>query len=339
VSAFKEIFAQDAAIDSLRAAVLADRLPHGLIFAGPVGVGKATTARALARLFLCEKPKGDQPCGTCEGCRGMAADVHPDFHLIYRQLARVEKKEAAARDLSVKVVREYLIAPANHKSVMNRGKVFLIKEAETMSTEAQNALLKTLEEPPGRSLLILLTSMPNVLLPTIRSRCQLLKFAALPQQVVTEQLQKRGINAVDAADAALITEGSLGLSINWLNDGIIEAARDFAGRLDHFSPAAAAELPDWLKKFAESYVARQQGRDENISKDVASREGLTIILTAAANHLRRSLASASGDRSRLESLCESIEAAVATERYLDANVSVALALEQFSSTLSATLVA
>src|SRR5687768_1745860 len=137
----KDILGQPAAIDHIRRAYLEERLPHGLIFAGPVGVGKGTTARALAAVFLCEKPKETEPCGKCDSCRLLEAGNHPDFHLVYRQLIRIEKEDAKARDLPVAVVRDFLIKPANHKAAMMRGKVFVVEEAETMNVEAQNAML------------------------------------------------------------------------------------------------------------------------------------------------------------------------------------------------------
>jgi DNA polymerase-3 subunit delta' len=90
---FRDVFGQDSALDTLRRAYLADRLPHGLLFAGPIGVGKALTARALGTLFLCERPQpgAAEPCGRCESCTLMAAGTHPDFHPVYRQLIRLEK--------------------------------------------------------------------------------------------------------------------------------------------------------------------------------------------------------------------------------------------------------
>src|SRR5687767_13016757 len=90
-----DIFGQDAAVESLRRAWAADRLPHGLIFAGPAGVGKATTARALGGLFLCEKPRGpagDEPCGACESCVVFDAGNHPDWHVVTKELIRFYDK-------------------------------------------------------------------------------------------------------------------------------------------------------------------------------------------------------------------------------------------------------
>src|SRR6185437_4590183 len=110
---FSDIFGQEQAIETLMKAYRADRLPHGMIFAGPAGVGKMTTARALATLFLCQDPKVDAPCGKCESCTLMGvlndheSTNHPDFHVVYRQLIRLDKDKSKARDLSIDVVRDY----------------------------------------------------------------------------------------------------------------------------------------------------------------------------------------------------------------------------------------
>lgn len=124
---FRDIFGQERALAAIRTAYEADRLPHGLIFAGPVGVGKATTAAALGKLFLCEKPKGDEPCGKCESCKLFAAGNHPDFHVITKELIRYHDKTGKSKgiELSIQVIRPELIEPANRKPNLGRGKVFV----------------------------------------------------------------------------------------------------------------------------------------------------------------------------------------------------------------------
>src|SRR5688572_17361168 len=142
---FSDILGQDDAIDTLRRAYKADRLPHGLIFAGPTGVGKGTTAKALAALFLCEKPlKSAEPCGKCDSCRLIGAGTHPDYHLIYKELIRVHDKTGKSKGitLSIDVIRPELIDPANRKPNMGVGKVFVIEQAELMQPAAQNSMLK-----------------------------------------------------------------------------------------------------------------------------------------------------------------------------------------------------
>src|SRR5262245_32280083 len=109
-----DIFGQYEAIDRLLRAWKADRLPHALIFAGPVGVGKGTTARAVAALFLCEKPEGDEPCKKCDSCRVFDSGNHPDFHVITKELIRYHDKTGKSKgiDLSINVIRPELIDPA-----------------------------------------------------------------------------------------------------------------------------------------------------------------------------------------------------------------------------------
>ncbi len=330
---FSDILDHDEPITWLRDAWRSGRLPHGLVFAGPVGVGKATAARALATLFLCEAPTKDEPCGKCESCRAMASDVHPDFHVVYRQLVRLEKGESKARDLSIDVIRQHLIAPANLKANRNHGKVFLVEEADLMNTSAQNALLKTLEEPAARTLIVLLTDQPNALLPTIRSRTQLVRFGLLDEELVQRELAKRGIDQAAAADAALFTEGSLGVALRWLEDGVVARARQLVDQLDAVAAVkGSGDLQEWLKKSAEAFAEKALARDKLASKDQATREGLATYLRIASNHFRRQLGELqSGDD--VERACAGIDAAVQSEQYLDANVNVPLVIQQFVSKL------
>src|SRR5262245_28269412 len=103
---FDQVVGQSEAIEALTTAYRLDRLPHAMIFAGPTGVGKATTARALGALFLCEKPKGLAACGKCASCLALSAGNHPDYHVIYRQLARLEK-DVVAKELAADVIRSF----------------------------------------------------------------------------------------------------------------------------------------------------------------------------------------------------------------------------------------
>jgi DNA polymerase III delta' subunit len=337
VPTFREVLGQSAAIDTLTRAYAADRLPHGLLFAGPVGVGKALTARALGTLFLCEKPRGTEPCARCESCTLMGAGTHPDFHSVYRQLIRLEKDTAKARDLTIDVVRDYLVAPANLKATMNRGKVFVVEEADLMNAAAQNSMLKTLEEPAGRTLIVLLTDQPNALLQTIRSRCQWIAFAALGREMVQEQLVSRGVDPGTAAEAAELSEGSLGLALRWIEDEVVPAARDLHGQMAQLAEGRPAgggggSLEAWFKQAADGYAKRQLDRDPLASKDQATREGLGLYLRLAALYFRRQL-TGDHDADRLDRLCSAIESLNRTENHLDANVNIPLAFQQLSIAL------
>lgn len=334
--AFSEILGQSSVIDAIRRAYLADRLPHGLIFAGPTGVGKATTARVLAQLFLCEHPTGDAPCARCESCRVFAAGNHPDYHVITKELIRYHDKTGKSKgiDLSIHVLRPELIEPANRKPMMGRGKVFIVEQAELMNPQAQNSILKTLEEPAGRTLIVLLTDQSTALLQTIRSRCQTFRFAPLDLSVVLVELKKRGIDAATAADAARFAEGSLGVAMKWIEDGVIDPARELVGQLNELLAGRPPEnLPAWFKSAAEAYAEKQLERDELSSKDQANREGLNLYLRLAAGHFRSQL-SASEDEGELERACTAIDAIARAETYLDANVNVPIIFQQLSLAMS-----
>lgn len=337
-----DIFGQSTAIDSIRRAYRADRLPHGLIFAGPAGVGKATTARALAGLFLCERPAGDAPCGACQSCRAFdAAAAHPDYHVITRDLIRYHDKTGKSKgiDLSINVIRPELVEPAGRKAVMGRGKVFVVEQAELMNAAAQNALLKTLEEPAGRTLIVLLTDQPDVLLSTIRSRSQIVRFASLPQETVAHELHQRGIDPDVAVRAARFARGSLGVALRWVEDEVVDLAVELAGQVDAlFAGRPPDDLPGWFKRAAEGYAARQIERDPLGSKDAATREGLGLYLNVAAEHVRRLLPELT-DADGLDRACAAIDAIARAEGYLAGNVNVSLVFQQLAVTLERQAVA
>ncbi|HSI36736.1 MAG: hypothetical protein ACAI43_01150 [Phycisphaerae bacterium] len=334
MNTLSSILDQSDAVEWLRKAYAADRLPHGLIFAGPAGVGKGTTARALAALWLCERPKADPPdaCGQCASCKLMAAETHPDFGVVYRQLVRTleDKKDSKARDLSVDVIRRFLLEPAALKPVMNRGRVFVVEEAETMNAAAQNGLLKTLEEPYGRTLIILLADDALSMLQTIRSRSQVVRFGALSAKNVAAELAGRGIEKGTADRAAAIAEGSLGSALKWIEDGVVDAAGELARHVDDVTAGrGGAELPDWFKRAADAYAEKQVGRDKNTSLDQAKREGLGLYLKLTGQHFRRMLASGQG----VERACESIEAIARADEHLEANVNIPVIFQQLAMTL------
>jgi DNA polymerase-3 subunit delta' len=198
----------------LQRAISSHRVPHAYVFHGPEGVGKEMLARGLARLLLCESPKRDaepqasasataqvnqehllilDACGVCSECKLVAAGTHPDLHLIYRQLNREhpepEVRKRKGLEIGVDVLRHFVIDKVGMKPSRGRAKVFLIREADVITPQAQNALLKTLEEPPGTTYLILLVTGLDHLLPTTLSRCQVVQFDALPYQFVRERLR------------------------------------------------------------------------------------------------------------------------------------------------------
>jgi DNA polymerase-3 subunit delta' len=159
---------QDRVTDLLRRAIERDRVPNAYLFSGPPGAPLLDTATALACALNCQRGRGEA-CGECEQCSKIVQGFHPDVVTLVR--------EGAANIVPIESVRNQVIAriglPPHEADV----RVFIVEEATAMAPPAANALLKTLEEPPGRTLFVLCTTAPEQLLPTIRSRCQRVRFA------------------------------------------------------------------------------------------------------------------------------------------------------------------
>ncbi len=190
--------------DFLRAAVASDRLPHALLFAGADGVGKRSVALALVAWLLCEAG-ADDACGRCAACRQVVAGSHPDLQVLNVASGKKEIGVDRARD-----VKRFTQLRPLRGSV----KIAVINDAHMLTVAAQNALLKTLEEPPQHSLLILVANNPDALLPTVRSRCQRVQFVPLPHEAVIEILTRdHGLAPAVAQQLAALAEGSPGRAL------------------------------------------------------------------------------------------------------------------------------
>jgi DNA polymerase-3 subunit delta' len=178
------------------------RLPHAILLKGPQGIGKLDFALTLAQSLLCETAQADgMPCGTCPSCHWFSQETHPDFRLLQPDaMAEGEEgdereagKKKPSRQISVEQVRS-LADFANLSAHQGGHRVVLIHPAETMNISAANALLKTLEEPGGKMILILVSHKPQQLLPTILSRCVELSMPMPPQEQSRAWLKQQGIS-------------------------------------------------------------------------------------------------------------------------------------------------
>ncbi|HYR02031.1 MAG TPA: DNA polymerase III subunit delta', partial [Syntrophobacteria bacterium] len=193
---FSEIIGQNRVIRLVRQALRHGRLPHALLFAGLDGVGKRRTALALARVLNCEGASSGDSCDRCLSCRKMASGNHPDLLLVERegQFIRIDR----IRDLQRRL---------RFRPLEGRKRVILIHEAETMRTEAANALLKILEEPPPDNLFILTAPDSTALLPTIASRCLCLRFQPLTRAAIAAHLTEVHAVPPDRADLVAALAG------------------------------------------------------------------------------------------------------------------------------------
>jgi DNA polymerase-3 subunit delta' len=218
----REIFCQDRAISILQKAFASGRSAHAYIFGGPEGVGKFKTAREWAKMLLCQDRIVDDDCtdscGVCESCRLFEADSHPDFQHVRKELLEFTKDgkgKAPPVELPIAVVREFLIDKVSNRPKLSEGKVYVVSEAEKTNIPSQNALLKVLEEPPIYCTIILLCTRLERLLPTIRSRCQMVRFGPVSQELIVQELTRMGIGESQAAYWARLADGSIGQACQW----------------------------------------------------------------------------------------------------------------------------
>ncbi len=212
------IWGHQPAVAMLSQAVASDRVRHAYLFAGPEGVGKSALALALARALGCLAPvRPGVACGECRSCRKIERGVHPDVQTfgLESQIAAGSKASGKNTTLTIETIRA-LTSTAVLRPIESRWRVIIVDDAELMQETAQEALLKTLEEPPPFAVIILLANDAEILLPTIRSRCQLVELALVPRSVIEAGLRGRGVDSARALEIAGAASGSPGWAIRAL---------------------------------------------------------------------------------------------------------------------------
>ncbi|HEY4157846.1 MAG TPA: DNA polymerase III subunit, partial [Polyangiaceae bacterium] len=228
---FAEILGQEPALTTLYRALDSGRVHHAYRFEGPSGVGKRMAALALAQALLCEKA-GTRACGACSACRRALTlseeeprvPLHPDLVFVQRGLYKKSLGAAEASGISIEQVRRVVLGRVGFAPHEGRALVFIVEDAEELTASAANALLKTLEEPGQATHFVLLTSRPNRLLDTIRSRTLPVRFAPLPDALLAQILERRGLSPA----VAPLAQGSASLALELASDESLKEREEFA---------------------------------------------------------------------------------------------------------------
>jgi DNA polymerase-3 subunit delta' len=322
---FSSIIGHDRPITILMRTLANDTLAHAYLFAGESGIGKRMTAFALAAALNCTAPGPDGGCGSCAACRKVAAGSHPDVHLLVPDgnEIKIDQVRQAQADLSLKAFE-------------GRRKVLIVDDAETMNIASSNAFLKTLEEPPGETVIILVSAMPQGLLDTIRSRCQTVAFQPLPRNTLAAVLrERRGLSDEDAWFLAALCRGSMGRGLEMDVDAEKNIREEFAGVLERMGTMR----PDEVLALAEGIAKDRDGFERLIDIGIERLRDLLVlhqtgdarllIYTGGLDRMQRS-----AQQAVLPAVLRKIDLFVVSRQMLDRRVSAQLVAESLFLSLS-----
>lgn len=325
----EEIIGQKSAVDTLLRSVEGDRRHHAFIFAGPLGVGKFTTAIAFAEMLLAGS--------------GTNQSAHPDLHVIKKEDIAWSKnpllRKRKQTNIPLDLLRERMIggktsddtthdAIAYKTPMFGNEKVFIIDEAELLDESGQNALLKTLEEPPAGTTIVLVTCREDLLLPTVRSRCQVVVFSPLDGAAMKQWSSSANINtpAEDLSFAMHYSSGSPGVTEDAIDSGLPELARSISTFLELSPTSDYTTAVDSIHAYLTNSVDVQLKENPLASKEAANRKAAQRIFMLFGQSVSSMVR---GDRQD-----EGIVAAgilVDVERQLSTNISIKVLLESLAA--------
>ena len=342
---FSDIHGQDVAVQALQSSLHKQSgsigIAHAYLFAGPKSVGKTSAALAFAAALNCDDPtpQGDS-CGNCLSCIRIMAGTDLDVQVIYP-----EKNQTVVKQMG-DMIANLVYAPVHGKR-----RVCIIEQADTLNTYSENSILKVLEEPPDYAVMILLSRNPTSLLPTIRSRCRLVRFHAAATTEVEEVLRTRfDLPDDEVRVIAASSEGAIGRAIGMASDPeMMEDRRLALEALQWWAdspPVAALRTAEALRRIAEPTKSEKEAGQTTVRrlqelldyiqswyadlleiKVLGDRAALSNVDFEEALHIHAGRYSTSGVRSGINSI-------MATRRYLEGNVTPQLALENMLFSLS-----
>ena len=320
VNGFRGLVGQTRAIRLIQRALKTGRTAHAYLFSGPEGIGKRAAALALAQALNCQRgDAADDGCGACQSCRKIARGLHPDVQVI----------EPEGVTLKIEQVRA-LEADAALGPYEARRKVFILDSAEKMTEQAANALLKTLEEPPGRTVFVLLTSTPSALPPTIVSRCQTVTFSTIPPEMLEPFVVERGVDRTRARLIVSFSRGSIGRALSPEVASLASTRDLLLEELEGALRGGPAALIDLAEKLAKDREGLQQKlevlsawlRDLMVAKTSRRQEWLV-------NKDRGEEVARQAEGLTLEAILDGLRAVHATMDGLTRNANPRLSLENF----------
>ena len=253
MAGFKDIIGHKREIAHLEQAIKAGKVSHAYIFNGDKGSGKKTLAEAFAMTLQCAS-EGEVPCGSCHSCRQAASGNHPDIiHVSHEKPASI-----GVEDIRSQLTGDIQIRPYNGKY-----KVYIINEAEKMTVQAQNAILKTIEEPPEYAVIILLTSNEQSFLDTIRSRCVVLNLKPVPDEQVKQYLMEQiQVPDYQADICVAFAQGNIGKAVRLASSDDFTAIKASAMSLiRNAGKMEISEIIDFVKDIQEYKISIQDYLD------------------------------------------------------------------------------
>ncbi len=303
----------DDVVAQFRAMLARGRLASTFLFVGPAGVGKRMFARRLAQALLCSERPAEalDPCGVCPACLQVLAGTHPDLLWIEKPADKSFLPVELFIGTKQRRMQEGLCHDISLKPFMGGRRVGVINDADYLNEEGANSLLKTLEEPPPRSVLILIGTSPGRQLPTIRSRAQVIRFRPLPAEVISELLMSQGVTTDQLTAERLAARSG----------GSLELATEMAApELSRFRDVLLAQLREGdfdNVAFAKTLIAfvDEAGKDASVR-----RARLRLVIGMAVDFYRELLRATSGGPSSLDAFVPEVIRANQSGRFNQADI-------------------
>ncbi len=321
-----DVVGHDRVVEVLRRSLRSGKTAHAYIFEGPSGCGRRKTALALIQALFCPTAT-DDACGVCASCSKVANGNHADIHIV--------EPLPDKRDINISQLRDVQRDLAMRPYEAPRA-ACIIEPADKMNVNSANSFLKTLEEPPGNAIIILITENADMLLSTIRSRCQLVRFSPLSPEHVRLLLERNGMEAENAALLAPLSDGSMQRALEFDNDSLALRREQLIKRLSALSLDRVATIFDASEELSGNRDETLETIDMllSFSRDLVHlAAGCGTIINTTIQPMLEKL----GSRLNLQGALQLAEDILETRRSVQRNANAKLALDHLFIKIAGTL--